>query len=118
MRKSILINIAWVVAALAVLAMLIFLAFKGSNLLLLLFSLAFMGAAVMLVLGVKCAVVRGELAGRFGSITLRRASPINFWLQIGVYVLSAGLFFFLRLALLGLAPHWFMALLRSMHSSH
>jgi hypothetical protein len=118
MIKRILINIAQVLAALAVLALLIFLAFKGSVLLLFLFSLAFIGAAVMLAFYVRRAVLRGEVPGRFGSITFRHVSPISFWFQIGVYALLAGFLFFNGLALLGLAPHWFIALLRSMHSHH
>jgi hypothetical protein len=118
MLKKILINIAQVLAALAVLAVLIFLAFKGSNLLLLLFSLAFISVAGMSVFSVGRALAQGEVPGRFGSITFRYASPIGFWFQIGLYVLVAGFTFFSGLALLGLAPHWFIALLRSMGSQH
>jgi hypothetical protein len=118
MTKRILINIAQVLAALAVLAILILLAIKGSDWLLILFSLALIGAAVLMVIYVRRAVVRGELPGRFGGMTFRHASPFNFWFQIGFYVLFAGFLFFNGLALLGVAPHWFVALLRSMHSHH
>ena len=118
MMKRILINISQVLTALAVLAVFIFLAFKGSDWLLYLFSLTFIGAAILLVLYVSRAVVRGEMPGRFGSATFRRASPISFWFQVSIHVLFAGFIFFSGLALVGLAPHWFIAFLRSMHSRH
>jgi len=116
MIKRILINTGQVLAALAILSILIFLAFKGSVLLLLIFSLTFIGLAVMLMFYVRRAVVRGELPNRFGGFTYRRESPIVFWLRIGIYILIAGFIFFCGMALVGLAPHWFIALCRSMHS--
>jgi hypothetical protein len=84
-----------------------YLAFKGSDWLLILFSLAFIGAAVLVMVYVRRAVVRGELPGRFGGTTFRHASPFNFWFQIGLYVVFAGFWLFAGLALLGLAPHCF-----------
>jgi len=118
MIKRILINTGQVLAALAVLGFLIFLTFKGSVLILLIFAMAFIGSAVMLVLFVRRAVVRGEVPRRFGGFTYRHESPISFWYQISFYLLFAGFIFFSGLALLGLAPHWFISLLRSMHSHH
>lgn len=101
---------------LAVMGILMFLAFKGSDFVRYFFAAAFIGGAAMLGFYVTRAVVRGELPGRFGTVTYRHSSPIGFWFQVGVCVLFAGFIFFSGVALLGLAPHWFLALLRSMHS--
>jgi hypothetical protein len=86
--------------------------------LLYLFAALFLSLSVMLFFSICSAIAKGEVRGRFGSITFRHATPIGFWFQIGVYVLFAGFSLFSGLALLGLAPHWFLMLLRSMRSGH
>ena len=81
-----------------------------------LFAALFLGSALLLVYYLRRAVVCGELPQRFpfGTI-LRNKSPIAFWFGIGAHGVFAGFLLFLGLGLLGLAPHWFIALLRNMH---
>jgi hypothetical protein len=100
----------------AVLALMVWLAVAGSMWLLVIFAALFAGAAVVMWFYIWRAVATGELPGRFGNITYRRASPIGFWLQIGILGFFAAFWFFACLGLLGLAPHWFIALMKSMHS--
>jgi hypothetical protein len=102
-----------VLAVLVVLGLMAWLAAIGSRWLAVLFAALFISSALLLVYYVSRAVVRGELQGRFGAITFRDKSPIAFWVGIGVHGVFAGFLFFS-----GLAPHWFLALLRSMHSQH
>lgn len=101
--------------AFGVMAIGVYLAFHAPEHLGILFSVLFFGAVVFLVRGVWRAIVKGELPGRSGNRTVREASPIVFWFQIGTYLSVAAFMFFGGLALLGVAPHWFVALLRSMH---
>ena len=117
MTKSNLITIAQALAILAAIGFATFLAFKGSNWLLFLFASALIGAAVTMLFLVRRAIIRGELPGR-GSITYRDRSPISFWIGIFIFVVFAFFFFFLGLEFIGLAPHWFIALTRSMGSHH
>jgi hypothetical protein len=95
-----------------------YLAFHAPEYLIVLFPVLLIGAAVFVVLGVWRAIIKGELPGKFGRITYRQESPIGFWIQVATYISIAVFLFFNGLALLGLAPHWFIALLRSMHSHH
>lgn len=119
MIRTLLIKMAiWFFVILVVGGIVGFLAFKGSDLVLYLFAAAFIGAAGMLAFYLRGAVVRGAVEGRFGGITCRHTSPISFWFQIGIHGLLAVFLFFNGLAFLGLAPHWFIALVRSMHSHH
>jgi hypothetical protein len=117
MIKSNLITIAQALAISAVIGFAAFLAFKGSDWLLVLFASALIGAALMMLFLVRRAIIRGELPGR-GSITSRDRSPITFWIGIFIFTVGAFLFFFQGLAFIGLAPHWYIALLRSLSSHH
>ena len=95
---------------------LVFLAFRCPDLVLYLLAFAIIGAAGMLVYFLRRAVLCGELPQRFPFGTIfRYKSPIGFWFGIGAHGVLAGFLFLFGLALLGLAPHWFIALLRSMH---
>ena len=105
-------------AGMVVLGLMVWLAVIGSMWLAVLFAALFIGSALLLVYYLRRAVVSGELPGRFGAITFRHKSPIAFWFGIGAHGVFAGFLFFSGLALLGLAPHWFLALLRSMPSHH
>lgn len=80
------------------------------------FAALFIGIAGMLLFYAWRAVAPGELRGRFGNVTFRHASPIGFWLQIGICVVFGAFWFFVGLGLLGLAPHWFIVLIKRMHS--
>ena len=111
-------QVALVLAVLVVLGLMAWLAVIGSRWLAILFAMLFIGSAFLLVYYLKRAVVRGELQGRFGTIIFRDKSPISFWIGIGAYGAFTGFLFFSGLTLLGVAPHWFMGLLRSMHSGH
>lgn len=104
---------ALVLAVLVVLGLMAWLAVIGSQWLAVLFAALFIGAAVLLLFYVWHAVATGELPGRFGNVTFRHASPIGFWFQIGIYVIFGAFCFFLALELLGLAPHWFIVLMKS-----
>ena len=108
-----------ILVILAACGFLVFLAFKCPDFVLYLLAAAIIGSAGMLVFYLKRAVMCGELPQRFpfGTI-LRHKSPIAFWIGIGAHGVFAGFWFFLGLALLGLAPHWYIALLRSMGSHH
>ncbi len=108
---------ALVATVLAVLALMVWLTVSGSSWLLVLFAALMIGAAGAILFYVWRAVVAGELPGRFGVVTDRHGSPVSFWIGIALYVMIAAFWFFLGLRLLGLAPHWFIALLKSM-SSH
>jgi hypothetical protein len=77
-----------------------------------LFAAVFFGLAVLLVMSIRRTILKGELRGRFGSITLRHSSPIGFWFGILIYAVMAFFLFFLGLALFGLAPHWFTGFMR------
>jgi hypothetical protein len=105
-------QVALALATLALLALMIWLAVIGS----LWLAVLFVGAAVMVLFYVWRAVATGELPGRWGSVTYRHASPVTFWVRIATYVVIAAFWFLFGLALLGLAPHWFIALMKSMHS--
>lgn len=100
---------------LVVFGILLFLAFKGSNFVLYLLAAAFLGVSGLLILGIRRAILKGEMQGR-GSITYRQSSPISFWFGILIFAVAAFFCFFFGLTLLGLAPHWFLALLHSMRS--
>lgn len=106
-----------ILVILAVCGFLVFLAFKCPDLVLYLLASAIIGAAAMLLFFLRRAVVSGELPLRFSKI-FRHKSPIAFWIGIGAHGVFAGFWFFFGLALLGLAPHWYIALLRSMHSHY
>jgi polyferredoxin len=103
-------------AVLALLGLMIWLAVIGSLWLMVLFAAVFLGAAALVGFMIWRAVASGELRGRSGSITYRRRSPIAFWLSIGIYAMVGISVFFQGVALLGLAPHWYVALIKSMHS--
>lgn len=107
---------ALALTVLAVLALMVWLAVIGSSLLVDLFAALFIGAAVLVLFYVWRAVAMGELPGRSGNVTLRHASPFGFWLQISIFVVFGAFWFFVGLRLLGSAPHWFIALLKSMQS--
>lgn len=109
---------AMVLAAMMVLGLMVWLAMIGSMWLATLFAVLLIGCAVWMGYYLRVAVVRGELPGRFGTITFRHKSPIAFWVGISLHGLFAVFLFFSGVALLGLAPHWFVALLQSMHSHH
>jgi hypothetical protein len=102
-------------SGLGLMGLMIWLAMIGSMWLAVLFGALLMGLALLVVYGVWRTIAKGELAGRFGSITNRNASPISFWFQIAIYMAIAAFLFFSGLALLGVAPSWFTAMLRSMH---
>ncbi len=116
MTKINLITIAKTFAILAVVGFAAFLAFKGSDWLLYLFASALVGAAVTMLFLVRRAIILGELPQRFGGMTYRDRSPITFWIGIFIFVIGAFFFLFLGLAFIELAPHWFLALLKSMNS--
>jgi hypothetical protein len=101
---------------LAVLGLMVWLAVIGSRWLAVLFAALFIGAAAMLLFFCWRAVATGELPRRFGGVTYRHASPTVFWIGIAMYIIFAVLWFFVGLELLGLAPHWFIALTKIMHS--
>ena len=107
---------ALVLAVLVVLGLMAWLAVIGSPWLAVLFATLFIGAAVLLLFYVWRAVATGKLPGRFGNVTFKHASPIGFWSQISFYVIFGAFWFFLGLGLLGLAPHWLIALMKSGHS--
>jgi hypothetical protein len=75
--------------------------------LLYLFAALFLGLSVLLVMGIRRTILKGELQGRFGSITYRDKFPIGFWFGISTFAVMAFFLFLSGLALLGLAPHWF-----------
>jgi hypothetical protein len=106
---------ALALAVLAVLALMVWLAVIGSLWLAVLFAALFICTSVMVLFYTWRAVATGELPGRFGRV-YRHASPVAFWIQIPMYVIFAAFWFFVGLSLLGLAPHWFIALIKSMHS--
>ena len=103
-------------AVLAVLGLMVWLAVIGSRWLLVLFAALFIGAAVILLFFTWRAVAMGELPRRFGGVTYRHTSPTVFWIGIATYIILAAFCFFRGLGLLGLAPHWFIALMKNMHS--
>ncbi|MDR3459156.1 MAG: hypothetical protein P4N60_17135 [Verrucomicrobiae bacterium] len=107
---------ALALAVLSVLALMVWLAVIGSPGLAVLFAALFIGTAVMMLFYTWRGVAKGELPGRFGNVTFRHASPTGFWIQIAIYVIFAAFCFFTGLGLLGLAPHWFILLVKSMHS--
>jgi len=118
LRRKRLRQTALILAILILLGLMIWLAVIDSPWLAILFAALFIGSALLLVYYLRRVVVRGELPGRFGSITSKDRSPIAFWIGICIHGLIACFLFFSGLALLGLAPHWFVTLLRSMHSHH
>jgi hypothetical protein len=102
-----------ILAVVVVLALMVWLAVIGSMWLAVLFAALFVGSALLLVYYLKRAVVLGELPQRFPFGTIfRHKSPIGFWFGIGAHGVFAGLLFLSGLALLGLAPHWFIVLMR------
>ncbi len=107
---------ALTLAVLALLALMVWLAVIGSLWLEVLFAALFIGTAVMMLFYTWRAVATGELPGRFGNVTFRPTSPIRFWLRISTFTVFGAFWFFTGLGLLGLAPHWFSALVKSMHS--
>jgi len=111
-------HVALVLAVLVVLGLMVWLAVIGSQRLAVLFAALFIGVSVLLLFYTWRAVVTGELPGRFGNVTFRHASPIAFWFQIGIFVVFGTFWFFAGLGLLGLAPHWFIALMQSGPSHH
>jgi len=115
LRRKRRLQAALVLAVIVVLGLIVWLAVIGSMWLPIVFAALFLGAAGFVVHGVWRAVAKGELRGRDGNVTFRHASPVGFWFQIANYILIAVFMLFGGLALLGLAPHWFLALLRSMH---
>jgi len=64
------------------------------------------------------AVATGELRGRFGNVISKHASPVGFWLQIGIFIVFGAFWFLAGLGLLGLAPHWFIPFMESGRSHH
>jgi hypothetical protein len=62
------------------------------------------------------AIQTGELRGR-GETTYRWRSPFAFWSTIILIFLFGIFMVLLGLACFGLAPHWFMELLKTMHTS-
>jgi hypothetical protein len=107
---------ALALAVLAVSGLMVWLALIGSLWLAVLFAALFIGAAVLVLFYAWRAVATGELPNRFGRVTYKRASPAGFRIQIAIYVIFAAFCFFLGLGLVDLAPHWFIALMKSMHS--
>jgi hypothetical protein len=98
---------------LVVLGLMVWLAMIGSMWLAVLFAALFIGSALLLVYYLRHAVVSGELPQQppFGKI-FRYKSPIGFWFGIGFHGLFAVLLFFTGLRIVGLAPHWFIDLMR------
>jgi hypothetical protein len=84
-----------------------FLAIFAPFYLLYLFAALFLGLSVLLAVGIRRTILKGELPGRFGSITYRDKSPIGFWFGILTFAAMALFLFISGLALLGLAPRWF-----------
>jgi hypothetical protein len=107
---------ALVLAVLAVLGLMVWLAVIGSRWLVVLFAALIIGTSVVLLFFTWRAVATGKLSNRFGGSTYRHASPIVFWIRIAMNIIFAAFWFFVGLELLGLAPHWFIALTKSMHS--
>jgi hypothetical protein len=107
-------HVALILAGLLVLGLMVWLAVIGSMWLAILFGTVFIGAAALVVHGIWRTIGKGELRGRLGSITFRNASPVSFWLQIGIYILIAAFLFFSGIALFGVAPPWFATMLRNM----
>ena len=106
-------NAALVLAGMVVLGLMVWLAVIGSMWLAILFAALFIGSALLLVYYLRRAVVCGELPQRFPFGTIfRHKSPISFWFGIGAHGLFAVLLFFIGLRIIGLAPHWFIALMR------
>jgi hypothetical protein len=106
-------NTALVLAGMVVLGLMVWLAVIGSMWLAILFAALIIGSALLLVYYLSRAVRCGELPQRFpfGAI-FRHKSPISFWFGIGAHGLSAVFLLFLGLRIIGLAPHWFVALMR------
>lgn len=99
----------------SVLALMVYLAVIGSLWLLVVFGLMFIVSAAMVLYKVWRTISEGQLSGR-GGVTFKGDSPVSFWLGIAAYGLQGAFFLFVGLAFLGLAPHWFIELLRSMHN--
>ena len=118
MRKRALRRKQWQTTTLALaifvlLGLMVWLAMIGSMWLAVLFAALFIGSALLLVYYLRRAVVCGELPQRFPFGTIfRHKSPIGFWFGIGGHGLFAVLLFFIGLRIVGLAPHWFTALMR------
>jgi hypothetical protein len=100
-------------AVFVVLGLMVWLAMIGSMWLAVLFAALFIGSALLLVYYLRRAVMCGELPQRFPFGTIfRHKSPISFWFGLGVHGLFAAFLFFVGLRIVGLAPHWFIALMK------
>jgi hypothetical protein len=100
-------------AIFVVLGLMVWLAMIGSMWLAVLFAALFIGSALLVVYYLRRAVICGELAQRFPFGTIfRHKSPIGFWFGIGAHGLFAVFLLFIGLRIVGLAPHWFVALMK------
>lgn len=106
-------NATLILAVFAVLGLMVWLAIIGSMWLAILFAALFMGSALLVVYYLRRAVMCGELPQRFPFGTIfRHKSPFGFWFGIGAHGLFAIFLFFIGLRIVGLAPHWFIDLMR------